>query len=149
MIVIGKAAMEYERAGLPDAGTATLLPAALSGRLLYVEDNARIAEMTELMLEDIGLDVTWVDCAEGALARLGGAIDRFDLVLTDVVMPGMNGRDLATRVVAMRPGIRVLFASGYTDDALFRHGVLDDGSCFISKPYAPGELRQKIREALS
>ena len=68
------------------------------------------------------------------------------LLLTDVVMPGMNGRDLATRVAAMRPEIKVLFASGYTDDAIFRHGVLDDGSRFISKPYAPAELRRKMRE---
>jgi hypothetical protein len=48
----------------------------------------------------------------------------------------------------LRPGIKVLYASGYTDDAIFRHGVLDDGSRFISKPYAPAELRRKVREAL-
>ena len=69
-------------------------------------------------------------------------------MLTDVVMPGMNGRDLARRVAELRPEVKVLYASGYTDDAIFRHGVLDDGSRFISKPFAPGELRRKIREIL-
>jgi len=64
------------------------------------------------------------------------------------VMPGMNGRDLARRVAEIRPAVKVLYASGYTDDAIFRHGVLDDGSRFISKPFAPGELRRKIREIL-
>jgi CheY-like chemotaxis protein len=91
------------------------------------------------------LDAESGDAALSLLAAHDGPVH---LLLTDVVMPGMNGRDLATRVTALRPDIRVLFASGYTDDAIFRHGVLDDGSRFISKPYAPGELRRKIREAL-
>jgi len=133
--------MEYERAGLPDAGTATLLPAALSGRLLYVEDNARIAEMTELMLEDIGLDVTWVDCAEGALARLGGAIDRFDLVLTDVVMPGMSGIDLAKRIAHRWPGIPVVLTSGFSDDLVQGYGSEFE---LLPKPF----LRSALIECL-
>ena len=70
------------------------------------------------------------------------------LLLSDVVMPGMNGRELAGRVTGARPGTRVLYASGYTDDAILRHGVLDAGSPFISKPYTPTELKRRVREVL-
>jgi len=117
--------------------------------ILLVEDEPALRSLTKRILSSAGYTVLDADSGDEALAVLAAHTAPVHLLLTDVVMPGMNGRDLATRVVAMRPGIRVLFASGYTDDALFRHGVLDDGSCFISKPYAPGELRQKIREALS
>ena len=91
-----------------------------------------------------------IDAGNGdeALAALAAFDGPVHLMLTDVVMPGMNGRDLATRVIGLRPAMKVLYASGYTDDAIFRHGVLDDGSRFISKPYAPAELRRKVREAL-
>ena len=116
--------------------------------ILLVEDEPALRSLTKRILSSAGYTVLDADSGDEALAVLAAHTAPVHLLLTDVVMPGMNGRDLATRVVAMRPGIRVLFASGYTDDALFRHGVLDDGSCFISKPYAPGELRQKIREAL-
>ena len=63
-------------------------------------------------------------------------------------MPGMNGRELAGRVDRERPETRVLYASGYTDDAILRHGVLDAGSPFISKPYTPTELKRRVREVL-
>jgi len=117
--------------------------------ILLVEDEPALRSLTKRILSSAGYTVLDADSGEEALAVLAAHTAPVHLLLTDVVMPGMNGRDLATRVVAVRPGIRVLFASGYTDDAIFRHGVLDDGSCFISKPYAPGELRRKIREALS
>ena len=71
-----------------------------------------------------------------------------DLMLTDVVMPGINGRALAARLAAVRPQMRVLYTSGYTDDAILRHGVLDNVNCFIGKPYTPLELRRKVREVL-
>ena len=70
------------------------------------------------------------------------------LVFTDVVMPGMNGRELAARLATLRPGIRVLYTSGYTEDAILRHGVLDDPGRFLGKPYTPSVLRRRIREAL-
>ena len=83
-----------------------------------------------------------------ALALLAGHAEPVHLVFTDVVMPGMNGRELAARLAQLRPAIRVLYTSGYTEDAILRHGVLDDPGRFLSKPYTPSVLRRRIREAL-
>jgi len=71
-----------------------------------------------------------------------------DLMITDVVMPGASGADLRTRVEAMRPGIKVLFMSGYTSDVIVHHGVLEEGVQFIQKPFAMNDLAQKIRELI-
>ena len=117
--------------------------------ILLVEDEPALRLLTKRILSSAGYTVLDAERGDDALALLAAHPGPVHLLLTDVVMPGMNGRELATRVTALRPAIRILFASGYTDDTIFRHGVLDDGSRFISKPYAPGELRRKIREALS
>ena len=69
-----------------------------------------------------------------------------DLLLTDVVMPQMSGPDLAKRLCAVRPGMKVVFMSGYTDDSIVRHGVLDAGVAFIQKPVMPRLLATKLRE---
>jgi PAS domain S-box-containing protein len=117
--------------------------------ILLVEDEPALRALTRRVLSSAGYTVIDAGSGDDALKTLAAFSGPVHLMLTDVVMPGMNGRDLATRVAALRPDIKVLYASGYTDDAIFRHGVLDDGSRFISKPYAPGELRRKVREALS
>jgi len=71
------------------------------------------------------------------------------LLMTDVVMPGMNGKELAQTIRELRPEIKVLYASGYTENAIAHHGVLEEGIEFIGKPYAPQTLAVKVREVLN
>jgi len=76
--------------------------------------------------------------------------ESFDLLFTDVIMPGsMNGRELAEEVVKRRPGMKVLFTSGYTEDAIFHHGRLDPGVLLLAKPYSKAEIARMIRHALT
>jgi len=89
-----------------------------------------------------------VENGEAAIALLEGYADPVDLLLSDVVLPGMSGREVAARVRAMRPGIKVLFASGYTDDVILQH-LLDTGDeVILQKPFTDADLTRKVRAVL-
>jgi CheY-like chemotaxis protein len=101
------------------------------------------------MLQRLGYEVLQAGTPAEALQLAQRHAGPLHLLLTDVVMPRMSGRDLATRVVALRPDIRQLFMSGYTADVIAHHGVLEPGVHFLQKPFSAQELTAKVREALA
>ncbi len=119
-----------------------------AGSVLLVEDEDSVRLFTSRLLERGGYTVLQAGDAAAALELLHGEAAGVDLLLTDVVMPRMSGRVLAERALALRPGLRVLYMSGYTDDALARHGVLEEGVHLIEKPFAPEALLARVHEVL-
>ncbi|VVS92454.1 PAS domain S-box protein [Desulfoluna spongiiphila] len=116
--------------------------------VLVAEDNEVVRNMTVSVLTRLGYRVYDAESGEEALAVLEGHKGEVDLLLTDVVMPGMNGRELYTRVSERYSGIRVLYMSGYSDDVIAHHGVLEEGIHFIQKPFTIEGLTSKVREVL-
>ncbi|HPT17208.1 MAG TPA: ATP-binding protein, partial [Kiritimatiellia bacterium] len=116
--------------------------------ILLAEDDPALLKMTQMMLERIGYHVLPAPSPEEALRLARQNAGRIDLLMTDVVMPGMNGRHLSQTLLADQPGLKRLFMSGYTADVIARHGVLEPGVHFIAKPFTPAELAHKLREIL-
>jgi CheY-like chemotaxis protein len=116
--------------------------------LLVTEDEAGVRELVRRALEQRGYTV--LVARDGAEAQLLAAEYRkpIHLLVTDMVMPGMNGRDLAEQIAAARPDIRVLFLSGYASDVIARQGVLEKGLAFLQKPFTPDDLACRVREVL-
>jgi signal transduction histidine kinase/ActR/RegA family two-component response regulator len=116
--------------------------------VLVAEDDVQIRSLLRRCLASRGYEVLVASHGREALeiaARHEGSID---LLLTDVVMPHMSGRELAERLQSLRPGLRVLFISGYSDEAVERHGVLAPGTAFVQKPLQPDVLARTVREVL-
>ncbi len=120
-----------------------------SETVLLVEDEAAVREVTREQLESLGYRVLSCADAAEALAACAGRADPLHLLLTDVVMPGMNGRELAERLTRGRPGLRVLYTSGYGEDVIARHGVLEPGVLLLQKPYPLTKLAGLVRTALA
>ena len=116
--------------------------------ILIVEDERALRVLVVQMLEEHGYQALAAGTAEQAIGLIGDDDIPIDLVLTDLVMPGMNGRDLAEQARVLRPGIRVLFMSGYADVAVLSNGALEPGSAFLEKPFSASELAHKVREVL-
>ena len=116
--------------------------------ILLVEDDPQVRNLTRTMLTHMGYHVLGAESAEEALgiaARHEGALD---MLLTDVVMPRMKGTDLADQIRAQRPGVRVLYMSGYTDIGAVEQVMLTAGTLFIQKPFTSAALGRQVREAL-
>jgi two-component system, cell cycle sensor histidine kinase and response regulator CckA len=125
-------------------------PAELTGyeTILLVEDEDVVRRAARSILERRGYTILETRSAGEALARLESHAGPIHLLLTDVIMPQINGRELAARVAAMHPDMRVLFMSGYTDDTVVQHGVLDQTAHHIDKPLTPDALARKVRQIL-
>ena len=115
--------------------------------ILLVEDDANVLSVASSALRELGYTVIEARHAREALAHLQNGA-RFDLLLTDIVMPDMNGRKLADEALRQRQGLKVLFMTGFTKNAVVHNGVLDPGVNFLAKPFTVEELSRKVREAL-
>jgi two-component system, cell cycle sensor histidine kinase and response regulator CckA len=116
--------------------------------ILLVEDDPHVQRIVGNMLRRSGYQVLTAAGAEEALALAQGDHDTIHLLLSDLIMPGTSGRELAEQIQALLPGISVLYMSGYTDDAVIRRGVLEAGMAFIQKPFGGEDLRRRVREVL-
>jgi len=116
--------------------------------ILLAEDDEILRPLTKGLLAKLGYTVLEAESAEQALAVAGARQGPIHLLVADVVMPGASGRELARRLAQSRPETRVLYVSGYTDDAIVHHGMLEPGLKFLQKPFTPAALARKVREVL-
>lgn len=129
----------------------TDLSSAVAGgseTLLVVEDQANICKAIRLFLKPLGYTVYTAESPDSAMKLMGEQGDRIDMLITDVVMPEMNGRELAGKLKAMKPELKVLYMSGYTANVIAHRGILDEGVNFLPKPITRNQLATKIRDIL-
>jgi PAS domain S-box-containing protein len=119
-----------------------------SETILLVEDEDQVRALVKGVLEEAGYIVLAASRGDAALALAEEHAGAIELLLTDVIMPGMSGRDLVHQLTPLRPTVRVLYMSGYTDDAIAHRGVLDDGVVLLQKPFSGTGLLRKVREVL-
>jgi PAS domain S-box-containing protein len=119
-----------------------------SETILIVEDELALRELTCLLLQEAGYTVLESSGVEDAITTAKDSDRKIDLLLTDIVMPRMDGRELANQLVALRPNLKILYMSGYTDDVIVNRGTLTQGAKLVQKPFTKSTLLQKVRETL-
>ena len=119
-----------------------------SETVLLVEDEESVRQLVRETLESKGYKILEADNGEAALQIVAGHSGTIDMLITDVVMPGMSGRELSARLCASRPQTKVLYLSGYTEDAIVHEGVVDPDTAFLQKPFTLQMLARKVREVL-
>jgi two-component system cell cycle sensor histidine kinase/response regulator CckA len=115
-----------------------------SGVILLVEDSEQVREVTKMLLESVGYDVVATSDAEAGLEKFRQGSEVFDLLLTDLVLPGMNGHDLCLAVRKIRPDIPVIFASGYSEDVLKKSGIQNGEFPSLAKPFSKAALFEMV-----
>ncbi len=122
----------------------------LSGKetIMVVEDTPGVRELASRVLQRRGYRILQAESGEQAIQRAALFEAKIDLLLTDVVMPGINGRELYRRLGAERPALRVLYMSGYSNEVIALHGVLEQGVAYLQKPFSVEKLARKVREVL-
>jgi two-component system, chemotaxis family, CheB/CheR fusion protein len=138
---------EEESAAAPAAASGQALPKG-SETVLLVEDEPMVRRLSQEILEEAGYRVAPAANGLEALQILKSFKDPIHLLLTDVILPQMSGRELADRIAQQRPEVRVLFMTGHTEDAIVHHGVLEPGIALLQKPFTPPALVQKVRSVL-
>jgi PAS domain S-box-containing protein len=136
-----------EMEGTDRSGPA-VIPGAGTETVLLVEDDAGVRNLATRFLEGAGYTVLGVATGEDALSQMARREEPVHLLLSDVVMPGMSGRLLAEQFARTRPGMKVLYMSGYTSDTMLRHGVSEATVSFLNKPFTAASMLRKVREVL-
>jgi len=116
--------------------------------ILLVEDEPAILNLTTMMLQRLGYTVLPASSPGEAIRQARDHLCKIDLLITDVVMPEMNGRDLAKNLLSLYPNLKCLFMSGYTANVIAQHGVLDKGMHFIQKPFSKKDLANIVKKVL-
>jgi two-component system, cell cycle sensor histidine kinase and response regulator CckA len=138
---------------VPDAAEKPSAPVADASRggtetILLVEDEESVRQLVRDTLDSRGYCVLEADSGQAGFAAAERHQGKIDLVITDVIMPGISGRELVKQLVQARPGIKVLYLSGYTEDAIVSEGSLENGTAFLQKPFSLQTLSRKVREVL-
>jgi CheY-like chemotaxis protein len=138
-----------------EAEPAQVAPEQLAGKrptgtetILLVEDDEAILNLSRMMLEKLGYTVLAAQTPLYAIQLVEEHPGDIHLMITDVVMPGMNGRELVERLRVIRPGLKYFFMSGYTADVITHRGILDEGVSFIQKPFSSDDIAARVRQVL-
>jgi CheY-like chemotaxis protein len=136
--------------GIAEKHTAPVAHAALGGTetVLLVEDEESVRQLVRETLAAKGYRVVEAENGEAAMGAAARHEGEIDLVITDVVMPGMGGRELVKQLAQTRPNTKVLYLSGYTEDAILSEGTIETGAAFLQKPFTLQNLSRKVREVL-
>lgn len=137
----------HEAGEAKDTGTPQELPGGTE-TIMLVEDEKSVRITTGLLLQSLGYNVLSAADPDDALRQAAGHSGAIHLLITDVILPGMNGRDLATKLSEMQPGLACLYVSGYTAEVIAHHGILEEGINFLAKPFSRDALANKVCEVL-